>query len=69
MTLSLGVGVGLTDVPVGTGESAPVVDETFTTFTAANYTPTADGTTATTLTFTAKDSGDNAIAGVSVTYA
>lgn len=51
------------------GEAAPAVSATFTTFTAASYTPTADGTTATTLTFTAKDSGDNAIEGVSVTYA
>lgn len=68
MTLSLGLGLGLTDVPVGAARG-PVVDETFTTFVTANATPTADGTTATTLTFTAKDSGDNAIAGVSVTYA
>lgn len=46
-----------------------VVDEGNTTFVSANYTPTADGTTATTLTFTAKDSGDNPLEGVSVTYA
>lgn len=45
-----------------------VPSDTFTTFTAADYTPPADGTT-TTLTFTAKDANDVAVPNVSVTYA
>lgn len=49
--------------------TASHVSDTYTTFVSANYTPTADGTTATTLTFTAKDANDTAISGQSVTYA
>lgn len=55
--------------PLIVARSGGGVDETFTTFTAASYTPTADGTTPTTLTFTAKNAADETIAGVSVTYA
>ena len=51
------------------GEPAPVPDAAFTTFTSADYTPDADGTTATTLTFTVKDASDVAIEGYGVTYA
>lgn len=49
--------------------SAPVPSATFTTFVSANYTPDADGTTETTLTFTVKDANDDPIAGRAVTYA
>lgn len=51
------------------GEAAPVPDAAFTTFTSADYTPDADGTTATTLTFTVKDANDDPIEGYGVTYA
>ena len=46
------------------------VSATYTTFVSANYNPDSDGTTATTLTFTAKDANDAVITGgVVVTYA
>ena len=51
------------------GEPAPVPSSAFTTFTGADSTPDADGTTATTLTFTVKDASDVAIEGYGVTYA
>ncbi len=51
------------------GESAPVPDAANTTFTSADYTPDADGTTSTTLTFTVKDATDTAIENQAVTYA
>lgn len=51
------------------GEAAPVPSSAFTTFTSADYTPDADGMTATTLTFTVKDASDVAIEGYGVTYA
>lgn len=55
--------------PLIVARSGGGVDATFTTFVAASYTPTADGTTPTTLTFTAKDATDTPIPNVSVTYA
>lgn len=44
------------------------LDATLTTFTSADYTPTADGVTTTAQTFTAKDAGDAAVEGASVTF-
>ncbi len=51
------------------GGGQPVPSSAFTTFTSADYTPDADGTTATTLTFTVKDANDDPIEGQGVTYA
>lgn len=51
------------------GGGQPTPDAAFTTFTSADYTPDADGTTATTLTFTVKDASNVAIEGYAVTYA
>lgn len=48
---------------------SPVPSAAFTTFTSADYTPDADGTTATTLTFTVHDANDDPIEGYGVTYA
>jgi hypothetical protein len=45
-----------------------VPSDAFSTFVSADYTPDADEMPVT-LTFTAKDAGDNALEGVSVTYA
>ena len=51
------------------GRLGDVPSDTYTTFVSATYTPTADGSTPTTLTFTAKDDTDTALEGVVVTYA
>lgn len=50
-------------------DGSPTPSSAFTTFTSADYTPDADGTTSTTLTFTVKDASDVAIEGQGVTYA
>lgn len=68
MPISLGLGLGLTDIPVAVGEPGNPVSPTLSTFTAATFAPDADGVTTDTLTLTAKNGDNEAIADLAVTF-